>query len=1254
MAALFGYGKAGCIEIAPEQLQMQTVGVNISNVGNTGNIGNIGNIGNTDTLSVFSESRIEYSIEQHLYSFSGFKEYAPLWATWVLDKEAYRKRLSTISQSFPAFSTHDADHSEVILTRIESLLGEGRIRLLSPTDAWLLLETAYSHDIGMSVSEDEKDSLFSEMYKGPAKLRELAKNPDFIEFLREIDCAGSDASLKVYNVSIASARFLLRMLDSTEHDKTEWEHFIEQIQRPEYSRAKKILSDVMMRYMRKKHGERSRDTLIKEAQQSTQNDVLPVRLRLVIAKIDYCHATDWKDILSTLPRKENGIHTDFIHPRFIAALLRLGDLLDMDSNRFNPYQIDLIGRMQKDNIIHKLKNMAVCRFRVDTKWIDIEARYRKYDVKIFLDAHYFSEKDSSDERENKMQRIIDNSANSMRSWLDMLQEDLRDFSLNWNNIAPRNMPAGIAALRQNDIYIYDSDTPVEKDELELRYSISPQRASQLIEGAELYENPLVFIREIVQNSIDTTKRQLIKSLVVLDDTGEASALGYSEEDFQESNKKLIWQSVLNKYKVRVNFEYNHQDGSHSGAAGKDLLKVTVQDYGIGITYQKLQQMRQIGSIMVSREEKDEEEIMPDWLKPTGAFGIGMQSIFTVTDRFHITTYPRYEEKKTNIKRDIWFYCPELGGDIVKIDSEKTVPAESARFGSDLIIDIDLTGEENNENIKKLMHYNNPFIAEKRSAKIQHPGVLESKLRKYLLGTFTEDIVGLEFKFDGFGDSDSKSIVRNFPFADSKNADHCLGKDCNIIINEEDGKAKILYWYNGYSADGAKHTAAEPDNTDSPKKDSVLLTFSNSDGIGSTELFFKGIKVENRKKAEAVESEFHIPYIDLKVNIMSGAAGKVLEINRDNIKPECFNEIKNILRNSLLHFYADLLRLIPEKLPTPTEPQNDVTLLMDFFCDNPMHQSIFYSIVSIYSPKLWLDTTREEADKQLIRRMNTLDEYNRKRAVVSKDVLKKQVSMMLIKDGKTFHSTLLFNELREVLRSNNLWYTKYDFYSSFSEYEILNNASEDLDGCGIIYDNLSDFYGLFCGEVRVIRNANWDTQYYLVYTLSDDKNRFPNIPTDDYRLLRYLITVNYLQKYREETDVFKKQAYGNYYLTFPATEDFNIISVDRILAETPDELAGNFSRYVPMPISVRDLWECTCESFKNCEKSMLGNYQPIFNGNLLNSALDKSLGSIAKINYIQSASNQNVRLQKYKAFFEDLTEKTRDTAQQSERDTLSDQ
>jgi hypothetical protein len=92
-----------------------------------------------------------YTLENHLETFSKNPNYHMLWISWNSEKEEYIKRLSTISHKFNSYSLHDESHSRIILNRIEALLGVDRILLLSPTDTWLLLQCAYTHDIGMCI-----------------------------------------------------------------------------------------------------------------------------------------------------------------------------------------------------------------------------------------------------------------------------------------------------------------------------------------------------------------------------------------------------------------------------------------------------------------------------------------------------------------------------------------------------------------------------------------------------------------------------------------------------------------------------------------------------------------------------------------------------------------------------------------------------------------------------------------------------------------------------------------------------------------------------------------------------------------------------------------------------------------------------------------------------------------------------------------------------------------------------------------------
>lgn len=91
-----------------------------------------------------------------------------LLAQWEFDQKLVGKALENIASYYPHFSNHNESNSHQILVNIERLLGDN-IHLLSATDTWLLLESAYWHDVGMLFSGQQA--------------QEAIHNRDFIEYL---------------------------------------------------------------------------------------------------------------------------------------------------------------------------------------------------------------------------------------------------------------------------------------------------------------------------------------------------------------------------------------------------------------------------------------------------------------------------------------------------------------------------------------------------------------------------------------------------------------------------------------------------------------------------------------------------------------------------------------------------------------------------------------------------------------------------------------------------------------------------------------------------------------------------------------------------------------------------------------------------------------------------------------------------------------------------------------------------------------
>ena len=91
----------------------------------------------------------KYKLTQHLKELCEQNpEYANLYSTWNLNQKTCSDLLKNVVLHYPHFSLHDASHAEAVLSKMEMVLGD-RIQNLSPTDTWLLLHTAYAHDLGM-------------------------------------------------------------------------------------------------------------------------------------------------------------------------------------------------------------------------------------------------------------------------------------------------------------------------------------------------------------------------------------------------------------------------------------------------------------------------------------------------------------------------------------------------------------------------------------------------------------------------------------------------------------------------------------------------------------------------------------------------------------------------------------------------------------------------------------------------------------------------------------------------------------------------------------------------------------------------------------------------------------------------------------------------------------------------------------------------------------------------------------------------
>lgn len=71
--------------------------------------------------------------------------------------------------------------------------------------------------------------------------------------------------------------------------------------------------------------------------------------------------------------------------------------------------------------------------------------------------------------------------------------------------------------------------------------------------------------------------------------------------------------------------------SHNSKNWEYGVKVKIRDFGTGINKESILSIAEVGSSR--RRERDIINAMPEWLKPTAEFGIGLQSAFILADTF---------------------------------------------------------------------------------------------------------------------------------------------------------------------------------------------------------------------------------------------------------------------------------------------------------------------------------------------------------------------------------------------------------------------------------------------------------------------------------------------------------------------------------------------------------------------------------------------------------------------------------------------
>lgn len=545
-----------------------------------------------------ADTYIEWRFEHKCKQLSGgFR----IITEWRKRKLQYISILKTITMDFQHYSRHDETHSVYILTKIEQLLGKQRVDLLSAGDLWLLLEVAYSHDTGMAMTYDEVLELWE-------------KDDKFQDYIRKcIEADFGDASM---------AALYYQEMDNLLHDRKKMEG-VNGKKEFDFSRSWPVLTQYYVKilvaeYIRSHHAMRVEKLFLKVDKET--EEIIPVRLYQTVILVSQMHGKNFQDIFDQLKYCVNGFGSGVLHPQFVAAMLRIGDLLDIDNNRFDPYAVQHFGRLPLASMLHAKKHTSITHIYVSESEVAAEADTEEYEVALLTSE-----------------------------WFQMIQKEVENLICAWNEIVPEALQGCV--LKKSNCKVFFNHRYFDAD-MRKEFTVNKKKIINLLIGTNIYSSSLDFIREYLQNAMDASKMQLWMDL------------RHGKYDFQRNRSILNYEqispfdlenSVYNNYPVIIRIEWNDS---------KDRILIRIADCGIGIEEAYFQNLSNIGTGWRGREQYAEElRQMPKWLRPTGGFGIGIQSAFMATDSVELLT----KSDKDAHGHKVRLLSPDKGGSIAVED-----------------------------------------------------------------------------------------------------------------------------------------------------------------------------------------------------------------------------------------------------------------------------------------------------------------------------------------------------------------------------------------------------------------------------------------------------------------------------------------------------------------------------------------------------------------------------------------------------------
>ncbi len=478
-------------------------------------------------------------------------------------RNAVQPWLEFVPQSFRHYTRHTIEHSEEIISQLSKLLfkdddASKPVVILSATETYILLVSAYLHDVGMVVSDSEKLEILAsyEWKKWTEENGGGHKRWVQIQAFRNSSMP-PNAVLRNFLADVQT-RFLIAEFIRHQH----------------HLRSAKIITV---------HEHALGGFALKD----------PILLR-TIRNCCISHGLTQPELEDRQMYPDRcDIQGEKVNVRFLAILLRIGDLLDMSHNRACPLLLSAASPLPPESLAHWSKYQKITHRMTAPDKVEVRAECDTQDEHRFL-----------------------------QDWCQWLVQELREAGVamsratRHNNWVPPN-----ASIEGPDRTIDIRPAPDAKY-IPSRWTFNLDEKAvfqRLI--TDIYKDPMGFVRELVQNALDATRCQMYIDL-------EEKGLELPEYPTR------VEESRRSRYPIEITLGTTQILNELSGETETRQV-LTIDDQGIGMDKDViLRFFLQVGQSYY----KTEDFRRRFKFIPSSQFGIGFLSVFAVSNDITVETY----------------------------------------------------------------------------------------------------------------------------------------------------------------------------------------------------------------------------------------------------------------------------------------------------------------------------------------------------------------------------------------------------------------------------------------------------------------------------------------------------------------------------------------------------------------------------------------------------------------------------------------